>query len=111
MSDLLKTLFYNLSSELDRHFNIMWLFTHFLDERTLSGFGTLPFMKTLHLDLSHFIVLKVSINPKKYEIECSNREIYYQISRVFKQLVYLPYEPYVECFKDFIPDLEMRGRL
>jgi len=115
MSEYLKTLFYNLSSELERHFKVMWIRVHWLNEITLSGYGTLPFFKNTHLDLSHFLNLRVSYNPqtkhKSYVIDCSDLEIYYKICQLYPYIEFKPYELYVEVFKDLIPDLEMRGKI
>lgn len=108
--DPLLALFYTLSNQLEKRFGIMWLFGHYTGFNTLSCYGTLPFFKNLHLDLSHFIVLKVTLMPKAYEIECSDHEIYTQIAKVFPQLTYKPYTHYVELFKSFIPSREMEGK-
>jgi len=102
-------LFYNLASELERHFGIQWIKIHQLNENLLSGYGFYkrPEIKMWVMD---FLNLRVSLNPKKYEIDCSNESLYAQICNVFKFIDFTPYKLYVDYFKELIPDVELNPR-
>jgi len=99
-------LFYNLASELDRHFAIQWVKVHQLSENLLSGFGFYR-RPDVNIYIHDFLNLRVSLNPKAYEIDCSNESLYAKICSVFKFIPFTPYKLYVDYFKDLIPKEEL----
>jgi len=102
-------LFYNLAKELEMHFGIQWIRMHELGDNILSGFGFYR-RKDVKMYIHDFLELRISLNPKKYEINCSNDSLYAQICSVFKMIEFQPYKLYVEFFKDLITDREMEGK-
>jgi hypothetical protein len=102
-------LFYNLASELERHFGIQWIKIHQLNDNLLSGYG---FYKRpeVKIWMTDFLNLRVSLNPKTYEIDCSNESLYAKICSVFKFIPFTPYKLYVEAMLDLIPEVELKGK-
>jgi hypothetical protein len=105
----LYTLFYELSKQLEQFFGIQWIKVHQLSENLLSGYG---FYKRpeVKMWITDFINLRVSLNPKKYELDCSNESLYARICSVFKMIEYNHYNLYVEAFKELIPIEELKSR-
>jgi hypothetical protein len=106
--DPLLALFYNLSKQLEHMFNIQWCYVHYIDTKTLSGFGIQSIPKIQYT--YHFINLRVSILPNRYELDSSNRDLYNEICRIFPKIKFYEYAHYVEVFKDFIPRKELDGK-
>jgi len=100
------TLFYNLSSELDKHFRIQWVKVHQLSTNLLSGFGFYR-RQDVNMYIHDFLNLRVSLNPKSYEIDCSNESLYAQICQLIEKIDYKGYQLYVDMFKDLIPAEEL----
>jgi hypothetical protein len=98
-------LFYNLSKELEMHFGIRWIKVKEEDPTILSGYGFYRRRDT-NLWVEDFLELRISLNPKKYEIGCSNESLCASICSVFKMIDFHRYQLYVEYFKELIPKTE-----
>jgi hypothetical protein len=92
-------LFHSLTQQLTNIFKINWVALHELNENTLSGFGYFP-PSFSPPRAEAFVNLRISLNPKRYILDCGDPKNYELICAKIPLIVYSEYKLYSEVFKN-----------